>query len=246
MTDRVVQYPGRYQLVPVGGTTDTFDLVAVPGTVTAAGTTLNKANLLTDTTETAIWGTPANRTVDAALAQLETKKANDSDLQAKHLLYEKIRDITNANGNPSVSVDVSDINWTTYREILLVGEITESAAVDIAIRLNSTATNYKSARISSTATAVTNPTTEMCIFQAYDTDTTRKGLFEIKLKKNPTGGKLEVDFEILANGLGSNTSSPSFKSFGISTQTSTNNINFVAASASTIYLSNMKLWGIKR
>jgi len=34
------------------------------------GTPLNKANLLSDATETAIWGNTGNRTVDAALAQL--------------------------------------------------------------------------------------------------------------------------------------------------------------------------------
>lgn len=34
------------------------------------GTPLNKANLLSDTTETAIWGDTADRTVDEALAQI--------------------------------------------------------------------------------------------------------------------------------------------------------------------------------
>lgn len=48
-------------------------------------TYLNKANLLSDTTETAIWGDTGNRTVDAALAELgagvntlETSKGNAS------------------------------------------------------------------------------------------------------------------------------------------------------------------------
>lgn len=41
--DRVVQYPGRYNLVPVSGTT--YDLVPVPGTVTESGTQINKAYL---------------------------------------------------------------------------------------------------------------------------------------------------------------------------------------------------------
>ena len=36
------------------------------------GTDLNKANLLTDATETAIWGNTANRTPDAALKQLRS------------------------------------------------------------------------------------------------------------------------------------------------------------------------------
>lgn len=50
MKDRTVQYPNRYKLTPVGGTSDTYDLTAVPGTVTEPGTVLNKANLLTDAT----------------------------------------------------------------------------------------------------------------------------------------------------------------------------------------------------
>ena len=48
MKDRVVEHPNRYQLVPVAGTTDTYDVVPVPGTVTEAGTAINKALLLSD------------------------------------------------------------------------------------------------------------------------------------------------------------------------------------------------------
>lgn len=44
--DRVIQYPRRYKLIPVAGTTDTYDLEAVPGTVTEAGTAVNRAYLL--------------------------------------------------------------------------------------------------------------------------------------------------------------------------------------------------------
>ena len=39
--DRVVQYPRRYQLVLVEGTTDTYDLIPVTGTVTEVGTAVN-------------------------------------------------------------------------------------------------------------------------------------------------------------------------------------------------------------
>lgn len=40
--DRVVQHPHRYKLVPVAGTTDTYDLERVPGTVTEKGTAVNR------------------------------------------------------------------------------------------------------------------------------------------------------------------------------------------------------------
>lgn len=43
-----------------------------PAGVEVIGTALNKANLLSDSTENSIWGNADNRTVDAALAQLRT------------------------------------------------------------------------------------------------------------------------------------------------------------------------------
>ena len=50
MKDRVVEHPARYQLVPVAGTTDTFDLIPVPGVVTEEGDDISKATLLEDDT----------------------------------------------------------------------------------------------------------------------------------------------------------------------------------------------------
>lgn len=44
--DRVVQYPHRYKLVPVSGQDSTYDMVAVPGTVSETGTAINRALLL--------------------------------------------------------------------------------------------------------------------------------------------------------------------------------------------------------
>lgn len=50
MTDRNVQWPNRYQLTKVPGTDDIYDLIPAPGTITAEGTMINKASLLTDET----------------------------------------------------------------------------------------------------------------------------------------------------------------------------------------------------
>lgn len=66
MKDRVVQFPSRYQLVPVSGTTDTYDLVAVPGIVTEPGTNLNKANLLADAVAT-LYGLSASAVINDVL-----------------------------------------------------------------------------------------------------------------------------------------------------------------------------------
>ena len=67
MKDRVVEFPHRYQLVPVLGQSDTYDIVAKPGTVTEVGTPLNKATLLKDETATLYDLTGDDATVDKAL-----------------------------------------------------------------------------------------------------------------------------------------------------------------------------------
>ena len=67
MKDRVVQFPHRYQLVPVAGQENTYDVVAKPGVVTEGGTPINKASLLTDATAEALGLEQADPTVDDAL-----------------------------------------------------------------------------------------------------------------------------------------------------------------------------------
>lgn len=68
MKDRVVQHPHRYQLVPVSGQSDTYDIIAKPGTITEAGTPINKATLLSDETAALYGLTGEDATVDGALA----------------------------------------------------------------------------------------------------------------------------------------------------------------------------------
>ena len=69
MKDRITQYPHRYQLVPVSGQSDTYDIIAKPGTVTEPGTPLNKANLLSDTTANLYGLTGADANVDKAFVK---------------------------------------------------------------------------------------------------------------------------------------------------------------------------------
>lgn len=54
MEDRLVQYPNRVRLVQVDGQPGVYDIEAVPGAVTANGTPLNKATLLSDTVATLV------------------------------------------------------------------------------------------------------------------------------------------------------------------------------------------------
>jgi len=66
--DRISQYPNRYKLVLVEGTTDTYDLVAIEGVVENNGTPLNATNLNTlapkDSPE--FTGTPKKNNVELA------------------------------------------------------------------------------------------------------------------------------------------------------------------------------------
>ena len=75
MTDRVVEFPQRYLLVPVTGEDGQYDLYPVTGTVTAAGTQLIKANLLTDATAAAL-GLSGDPTVNTAFSAIATLISN--------------------------------------------------------------------------------------------------------------------------------------------------------------------------
>lgn len=75
--DRQVQYPNRFRATPVSGQEDVYDLTAVPGTVTQAGTALNKANLLSDATA-ALLGLSGDPSVNDALAFLGDAVLNPS------------------------------------------------------------------------------------------------------------------------------------------------------------------------
>ena len=77
MKDRVVQFPHRYQLVPVAGQTNVYDFVPVTGTVTEVGTPINKANLLKDETAALYDLTGEDATVDGALARAFSKPLED-------------------------------------------------------------------------------------------------------------------------------------------------------------------------
>lgn len=67
--DRQVQYPNRFRLTAVEGQPGVYDLEAVPGVVTEAGTALSKANLLTDATA-GLLGLTGDPTIDDALVKL--------------------------------------------------------------------------------------------------------------------------------------------------------------------------------
>lgn len=70
MTDRNVQFPSRYKLVPVAGTSDIYDLEPVPGEITDPGTPVNKQTTLQDATAKALGLTQPDPTIDDAFRKL--------------------------------------------------------------------------------------------------------------------------------------------------------------------------------
>lgn len=68
MKDRSVEYPNRYRMTLVPGTTDIYEMTPVPGEVYEEGTLMSKANILDDDSEMDIWGTIGDRTPNDAFS----------------------------------------------------------------------------------------------------------------------------------------------------------------------------------
>ena len=100
--------PGRYKQTLVAGTTDTYDLEAVPGVVTEAGDDLNKANLLPDAVVTALGLNPAdNPQVKDALYAL-SQKTQPAEL---HVLVGSGVTVTATLGTRSLSATAGSDGW---------------------------------------------------------------------------------------------------------------------------------------
>lgn len=72
MQDRVSLYPGRVKLVPVAGQENTYDMVRADSP-TQKGMPLDKANLLSDDAEIALFGVANDRTVSEAFTGIGSK-----------------------------------------------------------------------------------------------------------------------------------------------------------------------------
>ena len=103
MKDRITQYPHRYQLVPVSGQSDTYDIIAKPGTVTEVGTPLNKATLFSDETAALYGLTGGDAVVDMAL-----KLASSATYRGKYSMLTGSAEITGAVGYLSFSGEERD------------------------------------------------------------------------------------------------------------------------------------------
>lgn len=81
MKDRNVQFPNRFEIVAVPGTTNIFDVTPAPGEVYEEGTFWNKQNVLQDATA-ALYGKGSNASPDeifAAIKPLISAAQNTAD-----------------------------------------------------------------------------------------------------------------------------------------------------------------------
>jgi hypothetical protein len=232
MKDRVVQYPNRYKLTPVSG--DIYDLTPEPGVVTEPGAPINKATMLSDATAAAVaaaTGVPlgSDPTVSGAI----------SALAGVDRLWQKIRDIPDVSAAGSISLSLTDVDWSVYAQIKLVGEVSCSGAdQSISARLNNIATDaYKNTYLGNGATSI---------------DTTPTGAIRA-MRANTANAKLPFDFTLIySQGLGT-VAIIGFSQyrinhyFGISSIVASDVSTFdFACSGYTVALSNVSLWGIKK
>ena len=93
--DRVVQYPHRYQLLAVSGETNTYDIVAKPGTITEIGTIVNRSLLME------MQGFSANETVfnpDGSITE------TNADLDTKVTVFNPDGSITETFTSDGISI----------------------------------------------------------------------------------------------------------------------------------------------
>ncbi|NCB51341.1 MAG: hypothetical protein EOM54_05605 [Clostridia bacterium] len=201
---------------------------------TVTGTALSKANLLTDATETAIFGDADDRTVDDALAQLKAGSILP--------LYEKIRDITDASGT-AISVDVSDIDWTVYSEIRIRGKLTSTSSTTVYYRVNNLSTEiYKYLWEYPGAAPLYD--TLAPYFTSSDISTYAPAEFDITLSRALFDNHpyyhclIKINFIKLSNTLRSGLAYPDQYISAIT--------SFNLSASSSFNLTEASLWGIKR
>lgn len=138
MTDRNVQHPKRYQMVPVQGTTDIVDLTPAPGEIYAEGTLINKATLLKDATA-ALFGLGTDAVPDDVFAWLGKYnqywwRRKKETVSYEILLDNKANTFIFKNTNP---IAVSDINTFSNVSAGPLGEIQTSGKAAYSISAGS-------------------------------------------------------------------------------------------------------------
>lgn len=107
MKDRVSATPGRMLITPENGQPAFYATVELADNPSVEGTPLNKANLLTDSTATAM-GLNSSATPNTAFAQLNTK-INTNNTRLNNVMWEQIgtANIAGLSNNSSLTINLS-------------------------------------------------------------------------------------------------------------------------------------------
>ena len=162
-------------------------------------------------------------------------------------LYEKIRAISNTSGTTSVSIDVSDIDWSIWREIRILGTAgIGSANNNLNLRVNLLNTNYAGAVITPGNPGVTSPNTaSMYTFTGVGTLAIAPAMFDVSILKSTISSNNMYHF--ILNRMFSNYVLASGISHQDAALASLNTFNLVSESAGqTVSLANASLWGIRK
>lgn len=200
---------------------------------TQVGTPLSKVNLLSDATETELWGDADDRTVNQALSKLK------SDIDGAELLYNKIRDITDTNAVGGVALSMADLDWDEYREYKLIFEVAKSgSAENVFFRINNVSANYAVSQFSAGG-SLTSTTTGTSLIPGYNgLDATYFAKCEFRLILNGDVHSIwnAVSRQAAAMYTGvSKIGQAGISTFDIRPETAGN----------TIYIRNASLWGAR-
>ena len=159
-------------------------------------------------------------------------------------IYEKIREIPDANALNNLSIDLSDIDWEIYDEIRLTGRVWTDSP-DIYLRFNNlSAASYSTSYMKAgSAYAYANTQTSILLIDAARPAYPAR--FDLSITKHKVNTSTYWEFNL--NKSGGNSSNLIAVSRYNATQAELSTLNFVAASTPfTVSISGVMLWGMKK
>jgi len=165
-------------------------------------------------------------------------------------LYEKIRDIADTSGTTSVSIDLSDIDWSVWQKIKLICSVGVSSSANVNLRVNSiNDAYYKYSYNISGATMLSGGTAQTELYHSENsigTLTNNPMRFSISISKYLANGNAAYHFtfdEIIDNGVTKTGSAAADYRVGTSLST----FNIVSATAGlTVSLADASLSGVRK
>lgn len=164
---------------------------------------------------------------------------------APTLLYEKISDIADTSGTGSVSIDISSINWDTWRSIRLICEVKDSRTDEhIYVRINNLSSGYGYAYLSPGGSGLSVNGSAATLGQLM-TNVSAFQLLDFELQRSPISN---VPHFIMHTAQHETQAKCCFgRAYYAFELTTWSSLNLTSeAGNGTIYLQNASLWGVKR